>query len=249
MLIEGFDQNGTTTAVPQTRISGGSFLLEERKPDDVFTPEDFTEQHLLIAQTAEEFAVNEIVPNIEKMEHKDFSITRDLLKKAGELGLSSAEIPEAYGGLEMDKVTAAVIADHIAKYAGFATTWGGHTGIGTLPIVYFGTEEQKQKYLPRLAAGEIVGAYALSEASSGSDALNCRTRAELSKDGKHYILNGEKMWITNAGFADLFTVFAKVDGEKFTAFLVEKIFPWIFHRRGRAQNGHPRLIYLPHHFE
>jgi alkylation response protein AidB-like acyl-CoA dehydrogenase len=214
-----------TTAVPQTRISGGSFLLEERKPDDVFTPEDFTEQHLLIAQTAEEFAVNEIVPNIEKMEHKDFSITRDLLKKAGELGLSSAEIPEAYGGLEMDKVTAAVIADHIAKYAGFATTWGGHTGIGTLPIVYFGTEEQKQKYLPRLAAGEIVGAYALSEASSGSDALNCRTRAELSQDGRHYILNGEKMWITNAGFADLFTVFAKVDGEKFTAFLVEKSFP------------------------
>ena len=214
-----------TTAVPQTRISGGSFLLEERKPDDVFTPEDFTEQHLLIAQTAEEFAVNEIVPNIEKMEHKDFSITRDLLKKAGELGLSSAEIPEVYGGLEMDKVTAAVIADHIAKYAGFATTWGGHTGIGTLPIVYFGTEEQKQKYLPRLAAGEIVGAYALSEASSGSDALNCRTRAELSKDGTHYILNGEKMWITNAGFADLFTVFAKVDGEKFTAFLVEKSFP------------------------
>ncbi len=215
----------TTTAVPQTRISGGSFLLEERKPDEVFTPEDFTEQHLLISQTAEEFAVNEIVPNIEKMEHKDFSITRDLLKKAGELGLSSAEIPEAYGGLEMDKVTAAVIADHIAKYAGFATTWGGHTGIGTLPIVYFGTEEQKKKYLPRLAAGEIVGAYALSEASSGSDALNCRARAELSKDGKHYILNGEKMWITNAGFADLFTVFAKVDGEKFTAFLVEKSFP------------------------
>jgi alkylation response protein AidB-like acyl-CoA dehydrogenase len=215
----------TTTAVPQTRISGGSFLLEERKPDDVFTPEDFTEQHLLIAQTAEEFAVNEIVPNIEKMEHKDFSVTRDLLKKAGELGLSSAEIPEAYGGLEMDKVTAAVIADRIAKYAGFATTWGGHTGIGTLPIVYFGTEEQKKKYLPRLAAGELVGAYALSEASSGSDALNCRARAELSKDGKHYVLNGEKMWITNAGFADLFTVFAKVDGEKFTAFLVEKSFP------------------------
>jgi len=214
-----------TTAVPQTRISGGSFLLEDRKPDEVFTPEDFTEQHQLIGQTAEEFAVNEIVPNIEKMEHKDFSITRDLLKKAGELGLSSAEIPEAYGGLEMDKVTAAVIADHIAKYAGFATTWGGHTGIGTLPIVYFGTEEQKKKYLPRLAAGEIVGAYALSEASSGSDALNCRARAELSKDGKYYILNGEKMWITNAGFADLFTVFAKLDGEKFTAFLVEKSFP------------------------
>jgi len=214
-----------TTAVPHTKIAGGSFLLEERQTSEVFTPEDFTDQHNLIAQTAEEFAVNEIVPNIEKIEHKDFSVTRELLKKAGELGLSSAEIPEAYGGLEMDKVTAAVIADHIAKYAGFATTWGGHTGIGTLPIVYFGTEEQKRKYLPRLASGEIVGAYALSEASSGSDALNCRARATLSPDGKHYILNGEKMWITNAGFADLFTVFAKIDGEKFTAFLVEKSFP------------------------
>jgi alkylation response protein AidB-like acyl-CoA dehydrogenase len=214
-----------TTAVPKSKISGGSFLLETRRPEEVFTPEDFSEQHLLIGQTAEEFAVNEIVPNIEKIEHKDFSVTRDLLKKAGELGLSSVEIPEAYGGLEMDKVTAAVIADHIAKYAGFATTWGGHTGIGTLPIVYFGTEEQKKKYLPRLAAGEIVGAYALSESTSGSDAMNCRTRATLSPDGKHYILNGEKMWITNAGFADLFTVFAKVDGEKFSAFLVEKDFP------------------------
>jgi len=215
----------STTAVSGSRISGGSFLLESRQPNEVFTPEDFSEQHQLIAQTAEEFAVNEILPNVEKIEHKDFSVTRDLLRKAGELGLSSAEIPEAYGGLEMDKVTAAVIADHIAKYAGFATTWGGHTGIGTLPIVYFGTEEQKQKYLPRLAAGEVVGAYALSESTSGSDAMNCRTRATLSQDGKHYILNGEKMWITNAGFADLFTVFAKIDGEKFTAFLVEKTFP------------------------
>ena len=214
-----------TTAVPKVKISGGSFLLETRQPDEVFTPEDFTEQHQMIGQTAEEFAVNEIVPNIDKIEHKDFSVTRDLLSKAGELGLSSVEIPEAYGGMEMDKVTAAVIADHIAKYAGFATTWGGHTGIGTLPLVYFGTEEQKKKYLPRLASGEIVGAYALSESTSGSDALNCRTRATLSPDGKHYILNGEKMWITNAGFADLFTVFAKIDGEKFSAFLVERTFP------------------------
>jgi alkylation response protein AidB-like acyl-CoA dehydrogenase len=216
-----------TTAIPSTKISGGSFLLEERRPEEVFTPEDFTEQHRLIGQTAEEFAVNEILPNVEKMEHKDFSISRALVKKAGELGLSAVEIPEAYGGLEMDKVTAAVIADHIAKYAGFGTTWGAHSGIGLLPLVYFGTEEQKKKYLPRLAAGEIVGAYALSEASSGSDALNCRTRAQLSADGKHYVLNGEKMWITNAGFADLFTVFAKLDGDKFSAFLVEKTFPGI----------------------
>jgi alkylation response protein AidB-like acyl-CoA dehydrogenase len=213
------------TAVPKIRISGGSFLLETRRPDEVFTPEDFTDQQQLIGQTAEEFTVNEILPNIEKMEHKDFSISRALLKKAGDLGLTGVEIPEAYGGLEMDKVTAAVIADHIAQYAGFATTWGAHTGIGLLPIVYFGTEEQKKKYLPRLAAGEIIGAYALSEASSGSDALNCRARAQLSPDGQHYILNGEKMWITNAGFADLFTVFAKIDGEKFTAFLVERTFP------------------------
>src|SRR5579864_6601129 len=214
-----------TTAIPKSKISGGSFLLEERQTSEVFTPEDFSEQHQLIGQTAEEFALNEILPNVEKIEHKDFSVTRDLLKKAGELGLSGVEIPEAYGGLEMDKVTAAVIADHIAKYAGFATSWGAQSGIGLLPIVYFGTEAQKQKYLPRLAAGEIVGAYALSEASSGSDAMNCRARAQLAPDGKHYILNGEKMWITNAGFADLFTVFAKVDGEKFTAFLVERTFP------------------------
>src|SRR6201993_1257334 len=215
----------TTTTVPKGKIAGGSFLLETRQPEDIFTPEDFSEQHQLIGQTAEEFALNEIVPNIEKIEHKDFSVTRDLLRKAGELGLSSVEIPEAYGGLEMDKGMAAVIAEQIPKYAGFATTGGRPTGIGTLPIVYFGTEEQKKKYLPRLAAGEIVGAYALSESTSGSDAMNCRARAELSKDGKHYILNGEKMWITNAGFADLFTVFAKVDGEKFSAFLVERTYP------------------------
>ena len=215
----------TLTAVPATKIPGGSFLIEERKPEDVFTPEDFTDQHLLIAQTAEEFASKEIVPNIEKMEHKDFAVNRELLRKAGELGLSGVDVPEAYGGMQMDKVTSAIIADRVAKYGGFSTTWGAHTCIGTLPIVYFGTEEQKKRYLPGLASGEVVGAYALSESSSGSDALNCRTRAALSADGKHYVLNGEKMWITNAGFADLFIVFAKVDGEKFTAFIVERGFP------------------------
>ena len=214
-----------TTTLPRTKILGGSFLLEERRTADVFTPEDFSEQQRMIGQTTEEFTLNEILPQAEKIEHKDYSISRDLLKKAGDLGLSGVEIPEAYGGLEMDKVTAAIIADHIAKYAGFGTTWGAHSGIGMLPIVYFGTEEQKKKYLPKLATGEFVGAYALSEATSGSDALNCRARAVLSPDGKHYILNGEKMWITNAGFADLFTVFAKIDGEKFSAFLVERTFP------------------------
>src|SRR5246127_3174877 len=215
----------TLSAIPTTRIPGGGFLIKEPKPEDVFTPEDFTEQHLLIAQTAEEFANKEIVPNIEKMEHKDFAVTRELVRKAGELGLSGVDVPEQYGGMQMDKVTSAIIADRIAKYGGFSTTWGAHTCIGTLPIVYFGTEEQKKKYLPGLASGKQVGAYALSESSSGSDALNCRTRAALSADGKHYLLNGEKMWITNAGFADLFIIFAKVDGEKFTAFIVERGFP------------------------
>ena len=144
-----------TTAIPRTKISGGSFLLEERQTADVFTPEDFSEQQQMIGQTTEEFAVNEILPQAEKIEHKDYSISRDLLKKAGDLGLSGVEIPEAYGGLEMDKVTAAIIADNIAKYAGFATTWGAHSGIGLLPLVYFGTEEQKKKYLPRLATGTM----------------------------------------------------------------------------------------------
>lgn len=215
----------TIGAMPTDRISGGGFLIEERTPDEVFTPEDFSEQHQLIAQTAEEFAAKEILPRIERMEHKDFSASRELLQKAGDLGLSGVDVPEQYGGMQLDKVTSAIIADRLAKYGGFSTTWGAHTCIGTLPIVYFGTEAQKQKYLPGLASGTTVGAYALSEASSGSDALNCRARATLSADGSCYLLNGEKMWITNAGFADLFIVFAKVDGEKFTAFIVERGFP------------------------
>src|SRR5262245_38578097 len=183
-----------TATTPMIKVSGGAFLIEERVPDEVFTPEDFTEQHLLIAQTAEEFASKEIVPNIEKMEKKEFAVNRELLKKAGELGLSGVDIPEQYGGMQLDKVTSAIIADRIAKYGGFSTTWGAHTCIGTLPIVYFGTEEQKKKYLPGLATGQTVGAYALSESSSGSDALNCWARASLSPDKKFYLLNGEKMW-------------------------------------------------------
>ena len=214
-----------TAAVPKTKMAGGSFLIEDRRPDEVFTPEDFTDEHRQIAQTTEEFALKEIVPNIEKIEHKDYSVSRELIKKASELGLTSVDIPEEYGGMEMDKVTSAIIADCIAKSGSFSVTWGAHVGIGTLPIVYFGTPEQKQNYLPKLASGEWVGAYALSESSSGSDALNCRSRADLSADGKHYILNGEKMWITNAKFADLYVIFAKVNGEKFSAFIVERNFP------------------------
>ena len=214
-----------TAAVPKTRIAGGSFLIEDRAPEDIFTPEDFTDEHQQIAQTIEEFALKEIVPQIEKIEHKDYSVSRELIRKASELGLATADIPEEYGGMEMDKVTSAIIADRIAKCGSFSVTWGAHVGIGTLPIVYFGTPEQKKKYLPRLATGEWIGAYALSESSSGSDSLNCRTRAELSPDGKHYILNGEKMWITNAGFADVYVVFAKIGGDKFSAFIIERTFP------------------------
>jgi butyryl-CoA dehydrogenase len=215
----------TASPISTKRIAGGSFLLEERDLNDVFTPEDFTEEHKQIAATTEEFANNEIVPVADRLEAKEFSLTRALLKKASELGITSVDVPEAYGGMEMDKVSSAIIADRIAKYGSFVVSFGGHVGIGTLPIVYFGTDEQKQKYLPKLASGEWIGAYALSESSSGSDALNCRTKAVLSPDGKHYVLNGEKMWITNAAFADVFIVFAKVNGEKFTTFIVEKDFP------------------------
>jgi butyryl-CoA dehydrogenase len=219
------EEMATATALPKTKIQGGSWLIEDRSPDDVFTPEDFNDQHQLIAQTAEEFATNEIVPAIERIEHKEWAVTRELLRKASEIGLANADVPETYGGAEMDKISSAIIADRIAKCGSFSVSFGGHSGIGTLPLVYFGTEEQKKKYLPKLASAEWVGAYALSESTSGSDALNCRTKAVLSPDGKHYILNGEKMWITNASFADLYTVFAKVDGEKFTAFLIERTFP------------------------
>src|SRR5882724_10091874 len=215
----------TATAVPKVKVAGGSWLLEERNPNDVFTPEDFTEEHQQIAKTAEEFARQEIIPAIERIEHKEYQVTRDLLKKASEIGIANIDVPEQYGGSDMDKVSSAIVADRIAVCASFSTSFGGHAGIGTLPIVYFGTPEQKAKYLPKLASGEWVGAYALSESTSGSDAMNARTKAVLSPDKKHYILNGEKMWITNANFADLYIVFAKIDGEKFSAFIVERTFP------------------------
>jgi butyryl-CoA dehydrogenase len=215
----------TTTVAPKEKLAGGSFLLEEHQLDNVFTPEDFNEDQQMVVKLSEEFATNEVVPEAEKMEHKEWAVCRELLRKAAEQGLTNADIPAEYGGSDMDKVSSAIISDFMSKYGSFMVTLGAHSGIGTLPIVFFGTEAQKKKYLPKLATAEIVGAYALSESTSGSDALNARTRAVLSPDGKHYILNGEKMWITNAHFADLFTVFAKIDGEKFTAFLVEKDFP------------------------
>jgi alkylation response protein AidB-like acyl-CoA dehydrogenase len=215
----------TNIPVMAKRVKGGSFLIEERDPQDVFTPEDLSEEHRQIAKTAIDFIQNEVMPAAAEIEAKNFHVTRGLLEKAGELGLMSVDIPEAYGGLEMDKVTSALIAESTARLASFSVAFSAHVGIGTLPIVWYGTEEQKRKYLPKLATGEWIGAYALSESSSASDAMNCRTRAVLSPDGKHYVLNGEKMWITNSGFADLFTVFCKVDGEKFTAFLIERQTP------------------------
>ncbi len=215
----------TATEILHRVIAGGSFLIEERTPDEIMTPEDFTEEQRQIARTASDFVRNEVVPAADEIEAKHFDVTRALLKKAGDLGLMAVDIPEEYGGLAMDKVTSAIVADHLSQLGSFSVAFSAHVGIGTLPIVWYGTDAQKQKYLPQLATGDCIGAYALSEATSGSDAMNIRARATLSEDGAHFILNGEKMWISNAGFADLFTVFVKVDGEKFTAFLIEKNTP------------------------
>jgi alkylation response protein AidB-like acyl-CoA dehydrogenase len=230
-LFRSYTMATMTTPVPTAkRIPGGSFLINDATPADCFFPEDFTEEHRQIAQTTADFATNEIIPVSDAIEAKDFSVTRRLFKEASDLGLTSVDIPEEYGGLEMDKVTSAIIADNIAKQGSFSVAFSAHVGIGTLPIVWYGTPEQKKKYLPKLASGEFIGAYALSESTSGSDAVNARTRAVLSADGTAYTLNGEKMWITNAGFADIFTVFAKcaitsgdkAGEEKLTAFLIEK---------------------------
>ena len=215
-----------TVAVPnKTKIKGGSFLIEEHTTEQVFTLEDLSEEHQQIVQTTQDFARNEILPNAEKIEHKEFTVTRSLIRKACEIGIGNVDIPEAYGGSDMDKIASAIIAEHISVNGSFSVAFGGHVGIGTLPIVYFGTPEQKQKYLPKLASGEWIAAYALSESTSASDAMNPRTKAVLSPDGKEWILNGEKMWITNGGFADVYIIFAKVDGEKFSAFIVERTSP------------------------
>jgi alkylation response protein AidB-like acyl-CoA dehydrogenase len=211
-------------------IAGGSFLITDQTPADCFFPEDFTDEHKQIAETTANFAINEIMPASDQIEAKDFTVTRRLLKEAAELGLTAVDIPEEYGGLEMDKASSAIVAENIAKQASFSVAFSAHVGIGTLPLVWYGTAEQKKKYLPRIASGEIVCAYALSESTSGSDAVNARTRAVLSADGKTYTLNGEKMWISNGGFADLYTVFAKcaipngpdAGKEKLTAFLIER---------------------------
>src|ERR1700679_3715727 len=206
----------TVVVSPVVAAAGGSFLLETRAPAEVFTPEDLNDAQRQIASTAAQFAREEILPAADAIEAKEPGVLRSKLVKAAELGFSSVDIPEEHGGGGVGKVSSPVITDHISVLASFSTAFGAHTGIATLPLVWYGTPEQKQKYLPKLAACETIGAYGLSEASSGSDAMNIRARATLSADGAHYILNGEKHWITNCGIAGLYTVFVKIDGEKFS---------------------------------
>jgi alkylation response protein AidB-like acyl-CoA dehydrogenase len=201
---------------------GGSFLIEETEPANIFSPEDFSEEQRMFAKTAEDFIDNEILPRIEEIEAQKEGVMAELLRKAGELGLLMIDVPEKFGGLELDKATSMLVSEILSTGGSFASAYGAHTGIGTLPIVYFGTEAQKEKYLPKLASGECLSCYALTEAGSGSDALAAKARAELSPDGKFYKLNGEKLFVTNGGFADLFIVFAKVNGEDFSAFIVER---------------------------
>ncbi|MBR7794468.1 MAG: acyl-CoA dehydrogenase family protein [Bacillota bacterium] len=208
-------------------FKGGGFLVEDLSSDDVITPEDFTEEHKMIAKTTEEFVSGEVLPKLENLENHEFEHSVDLLKKAGELGLLGADVPEEYGGLGLDKISSSLITEKFSRAGGFSVTHGAHVGIGSLPIVFFGNEQQKQTYLPKLATGELLAAYALTEPSSGSDALGAKTTAKLNEAGTHYILNGEKQWITNSAFADVFVVYAKIDGEHFSAFIVERDFPGV----------------------
>jgi alkylation response protein AidB-like acyl-CoA dehydrogenase len=210
--------------------AGGSFLLETRTPAEVFTPEDLSEEQRQIAATAAQFAKEEILPRAEAIEAKEPGVMQELMRKAGELGFAGVDIPEEYGGVGMDKTTSTLVTDHLSVVASFSTAFGAHTGIATLPVLWYGSEEQKQRYLPKLATGEWIGGYGLSEASSGSDAMNIRTRATLSADGSQYTLNGEKQWITNCAIADLYTIFARIvdpetGSDKFSAFLVERNTP------------------------
>lgn len=208
-------------------IKGGAFLTEDITPDRVFTPEDFSDEQKMIAKTAEDYVKNEVLPVVDKLENHEFEHSVRLLKSAGDLGLLGADVPEEYDGLGLDKISSALISEKLAVAGGFSITHGAHVGIGTLPIVLFGNEEQKKKYLPNSVAGDKISAYALTEPGSGSDALGAKTTAKLNEVGTHYVLNGEKQWITNAGFADVFVVYAKIDGDKFSAFIVEREFPGV----------------------
>lgn len=209
----------------KTALQGGEFLIKDSLAEDIFIPEELNEEQRMIHETVRDFLHNEIFPNIEKIENQEDNIAPRLLEKMAELGLLGTHMPEVYGGMELDTNTNTLIGDALGPAGAFTVSFAAHIGIGMLPILYFGTEEQKQKYLPRLINGELKAAYCLTEPGSGSDALAAKTRADLSADGKNYLLNGQKMWISNAGFADLFIVFAKIDGDKFTGFIVERDTP------------------------
>ena len=213
-------------SVVDSAAKGAAWLVEETLPASVFTREKMTDEHRLIGQTADEFITNEVLPVVDRLEQKDWVLARQLVQRCGELGLLGTDVPEAFGGVELDKVSSVIVGESVGRAASFATTFGAQTGLAVTPLLCFGTEAQKQRYLPRLVSGEVVGAYALSESGSGSDALGAKARAVRQADGS-FLLGGEKMWITNGGFADLFIVFAKVDGEAFTAFLVERSFPGV----------------------
>src|SRR6266853_327685 len=215
-----------TTLTP-TKHQGGSFLLTPSEPGEIFSPEDFTQEHHAIARTTEEFWNKEVAPNVDAIQHQEPGLAIAILRKSAQLGLTAVILPEKFGGMEMDLTSMMIVAEGVSKDGSYSAWHGAHTGIGTLPVLLFGTEEQKQRYLPKLAKAEMIAAYCLREPQAGSDALAARTRADLTPDGKHYVLNGQKMWITNGGYADLYTVFAKVGGEKFTAFLVERSFPGV----------------------
>ncbi len=214
----------STTAAEEVKISlkGGEFLIKESSPKDVYIREDINEEQEMIVQMTRDFVEQNVVPVYSRIEKQEEGLTPSLLEKAGELGLLGLSIPEEYGGMGQGVNTNSYVIEAMGLGGTFSLSWGAHTGIGTLPILYFGNEEQKNKYLPKLASGELKASYCLTEPSSGSDALSAKTRADLSEDGKYYILNGQKMWITNAGFADIYIVFAQVDGDKFTGFIVER---------------------------
>ena len=217
----------TDTQTPVIAAIGGSFLIETRTPDEIFTYEDLSEEQRMIADTARDFMENEVVPRLDEILAHKFEVSHELMEKAGELGLLGVEIPEEYGGLGLDKVSGSLVSEASAREGSFAVTFMGHTGIGTLPVTYFGTEEQRKKYLPKFATGEWVSSYSLSEASSASDAMNAKAKAVLADDGKEWILNGEKMWLTNGAFADVYITFCKVDGKHFTAFIIDKGSPGV----------------------
>lgn len=206
---------------------GGSFLIDETNYEHIFTPEDFSDEHQMIGKTTEDYILQDVVPHIDQIENHEFEHSVRLLKKAGELGLLGADVPEEFGGLGLDKISSAIITEKFARAGSFSLSYGAHVGIGSLPIVLFGNQAQKEKYLPGLASGETIAAYALTEPGSGSDALGAKTTAVLNEAGTHYVLNGEKQWITNSAFADVFVVYAKIDGEQFSAFIVEKDFPGV----------------------